>query len=405
VRRQSILAGIASARESLANHRLRSAFVLLGVGIGVLSLLAIAGYSEYASARLTSILAQFGSNLVAVTPAPPLTRSARIGKLPTLTVDDAAGIGDETPHLLALSGVKSGSLNAIAGRYSWNTQIVGVSAEYPAIHGLQMRSGEFLNADDGANTTAVAVLGAHVVPRLFPGTDPVGHVVRVNGTDFRVIGVLAERGQTINSNLDDVIYVPLSTSLRRLYGGSSLDRIEARVDNAAEIAPSIVAITQLLERRHHLANGAPDDFQVQNYQLLADRAAAATQALATGLAAGAALALAIAGFGVLNIMLVSVAERTPEIGLRMAVGARSADLRAQFLAEAVTLCVGGAAIALVVGIVGANIVTYRLGVGVRPPLWVALLSTAVATVIGLVFGMYPAERAARLDPIVALRSE
>jgi putative ABC transport system permease protein len=322
-----------------------------------------------------------------------------------LTVDDATAIGDETPHLLALSGVKSGSLNAVAGRYSWNTQIVGVDAEYPTIRGLEMRSGQFFKEEDDVNTRAVAVLGVHVVPRLFPGTDPLGQTIRVNETEFRVIGVLAARGQNINSNLDDVIYVPLSTSLRRLYGGKSLDRIEARVDSAAEIAPTIVAISQLLERRHHLANGAPDDFQVQNYQLLADRAAAATQALATGLDAGAALALAIAGFGVLNIMLVSVTERTPEIGLRMAVGARSADLRAQFLAEAVTLCLGGAVIALALGIITATLVTDRMGVSVRPPLWAALLSTGVATVIGLVFGMYPAERAARLDPIVALRSE
>jgi putative ABC transport system permease protein len=259
-----------------------------------------------------------------------------------LTVDDATAIGDATPHLLALSALKSGSLNAVAGRYSWNTQIVGVNAEYPAIRGLEMRSGQFLNEEDEANSRAVAVLGAHVVPRLFPGTDPLDQTIRINETEFRVIGVLAERGQTINSNLDDVIYVPLSTSLRRLYGGTSLDRIEARVDSAADIAPTIVAITQLLERRHHLANGAPDDFQVQNYQVLADRAATATKALATGLDAGAALALAIAGFGVLNSMLVSVAERTPEIGLRTAVGARSADLRAQFLAEAVTWCLGGA---------------------------------------------------------------
>ncbi len=403
--RQSIRVGIASARESIANHRLRSAFVLLGVGIGVLSLLAIAGYSEYANSRLTSILAQFGSNLVAVTAAPPLTRSSRTGKLPTLTVDDATAIGDQTPHLLALSGVKSGSLNAIAGRHNWNTQIVGVGAEYPAIRGLEMRSGQFLGVGDEANTTPVAVLGAHVVPRLFPGIDPVDQTIRVNGTDFRIIGVLAERGQTVNSNLDDVIYVPLSTALRRLYGGSSLDRIEARVDTAADIAPTIVAMTQLLERRHHLANGAPDDFQIQNYQLLADRAAAATQALATGLAAGAALALAIAGLGVMNIMLLSVAERTPEIGVRMAVGARSGDLRAQFLAEAVTLCLGGAAIGLALGIVAAQLITYRLGVPVRAPLVVMFLSTGVATGIGLFFGLYPAERAARLDPIIALGSE
>jgi putative ABC transport system permease protein len=405
VTRRSILVGIASAREAIANHRLRSAFVLVGVGIGVLSVLAIAGYSEYANARLATILAQFGSNLVAVTPAPPLTRSARTGQLPTLTIDDATAIGDQIPHLFALSGVRGGSLNAVAGRYSWNTQVEGVSAKYPVVHGLEMRSGQFFDVDEEAHTAPVAVLGANVAPRLFPGADPVDQTIRLNATDFRVIGVLAARGQTVNGNLDDVIYVPLNTAVRRLYGGPNLDRIEARVDTAADIAPAIVAITQLLERRHHLANGAPDDFMVQNYQLLADRAAAATQALASGLAAGAAVALGIAGFGVMNIMLVSVAERTPEIGVRMAVGARSADVRAQFLAEAVALCLGGAVLSAALGLVGAEVLSSRFGVRAVPPLTAVLVACGTSAAVGLLFGIYPAERAARLDPIVALRSE
>jgi putative ABC transport system permease protein len=410
VTRQSILVGMASATEAIASHRLRSAFLLLGVGIGVLSVLAVAGYSEYANARLATILAQFGSNLVAVMPAPPLTRSARTGRVNTLTVDDANAIQEQVPNVMALSGVRSGSITAVAGRYSWNTQVVGVTAAYLTIRGLEPRSGRFFADADEQTAAPVAVLGANLVARLFPGVDPVGvdpvgQVVRLNGSEFYVIGVLGARGQTVNGDLDDIIYVPLTTSLRRLYGGTSLDRVEARVDSAADIGPSIVAMTRLLEQRHHLAGGAPDDFQIQNYQLLADRAAAATQALAGGLTAGAALALAIAGFGLMNIMLVSVAERTPEIGVRMAVGARSADVRAQFLVEAVTLCLGGAVLSAALGLIGAEVISQRFGVCAVPPLSAVFMACGISVAIGLAFGLYPAERAARLDPIVALRCE
>jgi putative ABC transport system permease protein len=378
---------------------------LVGVIIGVLSVLAIAAYGQYASAQVASVLAQFGSNLVAVSPAPPMTRSARLGQVQTLTTDDAAVIRQEVAHLLAVSGVKSGSVSATAGRYNWNTQVVGVSADFPLIQGLRVQAGGFVTAVDEQSTAAVGVLGIHAAAQLFPGIEPVGQTVRLNGNDFRVIGVLAARGRSMYGDLDDVIYVPLSTSLRRLYGGTSLDRIETRVDSSANIGGCIRAMTALLHEKHHIQPGHPEDFRVQNYQQLADGAKQTTDAISRGLSAAAVLALGIAGFGVMNIMLVSVEERTPEIGIRLAVGARGRDVRAQFLAEAATLCLGGSTIGWVVGLVGAEVVSQRIGVGVIPPVSAFLVSGITCVAIGLLFGLYPAERAARLDPIVALRSE
>jgi putative ABC transport system permease protein len=396
---------MASAREALLTHRVRSTLTLVGVSVGVLSVLAIAAYGQYASAQVARTLALFGSNLVAVTPANPMTRGARVGRVTTLTVDDATAIAQQVPHLLASSAVKSGSVNAIAGRYSWSTQVLGVGAEFPSIHGLELQSGNFLTAADERSTAAVAVLGPRAAAHLFPGVDPLGQHVRLNGTDLRIIGLLSPRGQSINGDLDDVIYLPLSTSLRRLYGGTNIDRIEARVDNGPHIAESISAITSLLERRHHIAPAKADDFQVQNFQQVADRAMQTAQALSGGLTAAAVLAQAIAGFGVMNIMLLSVSERTPEIGVRIAVGARSSDVRAQFLTEAVTLCLGGAVIGSLIGLIASQIVSQRLGVVVVPPATAILIAAAISATIGLLFGLYPAERAAHLDPIVALRTE
>ncbi len=202
-----------------------------------------------------------------------------------------------------------------------------------------------------------------------------------------------------------MIYVPLTTALRRLYGGTSLDRIELRVAQREQIGQCIARITALLAERHHIRPGYPTDLQVQNDQQVADSAARATQSIALGLEAAAVLALAIAGFGLMNIMLVSVSERTPEIGVRLAVGARTSDVRAQFLAEAVTLCLGGALLGTLVGLAAAALASRRLDMGVMPPVGAILLAGCISASIGLVFGLYPAERAARLDPIVALRAE
>lgn len=403
---ESISVGVASAWEALNAHRLRSALTLLGVSVGVVSVLAVAAYGQYASAQVDRILAQFGSNLVAVTPGvPQQTRGARIGRLNTLTTDDVIALQQQVPYLLALSGVKSGSVNVVAGRYNWSTQVAGVSAGFPTIQALRLASGTFLSDADEQSTAPVAVLGARAAVQLFPGGDPIRQRLRVSGADFQVIGVLAERGQSADGNLDDIIYIPLSTALRRLYGGAKVDRIEVRVDDAAHIGPAMAAITTVLEQRHHIAIGKADDFQVQNFQRVADRARQTDEVLSAGLTAAAGLALAIAGFGIMNIMLLSVTERTPEIGLRLAVGARSGDVRAQFLAEALTLCLGGVGIGAVVGLIGATVASQQVGVALVPPLDTVLMAAAITGSIGLIFGSYPAERAARLDPVIALRNE
>jgi putative ABC transport system permease protein len=397
--------GAATAAETVASHRLRSALTFLGVTIGALSVLAIAAYGQYASAQVSSILAQFGSNLVTVRPSAPQTSGARVGQVRTLTVDDAQAIREQIPQLLAVSGVRGGSITAIAGAYSVNTQAAGVSADYPSIQGLQLRAGAFFGPADEQTTTSVVVLGSHAAAQLFGEPwQAMDQSVRINGNVARVVGVLAPRGQTINGNLDDVIYLPLSTALRRVFGGTHLDRIEVRAVDGKSVAPTMASITSLLKSRHRIAPSKPDDFEVQSQQQIVQRATQSTAAVSTGLTAGAALALAIAGFGVMNIMLVSVSERTPEIGVRLAVGARGADVRAQFLSEALALCGAGAAIGCGIGLVSAHVVSQRVGMSVVPDPIAFVVAGATSVAIGVAFGWYPAERAARLDPIAALQA-
>jgi putative ABC transport system permease protein len=390
--------------EVLSEHRLRSALTLLSLAGGVLGVMAIGGYARYADAQLAAGLAQLGSNRLSIVAAPPVLSGARVGRLQSLTVRDLDAIETEVPNVVAAGAFKRvGNLKIVAGRLDWTTTVQGVSVNYGSLQAIPIGAGRFLTPNE---TDAPAiVLGSSVARRLFPSGDAVGQTVRIGSTTFEVLGVLGERGRNAILDFDDIAYVPLDVLLRRLAGGTSLDGITVRIDAREHVPAAIAAITDVLRRTHRPLADGRDDFQVQNDQLVADRAREGAQALGRALDAAAGLGLLIGGFGVLNLMLVSVGERTHEIGIRLAVGARTRDVFRQFLLESATLSCVGAGVGLALGLSGAIVVAWRLQIDVLPSWQTDVLAVGAVAATSIAFGSYPARRAARLDPIEVLRQE
>jgi putative ABC transport system permease protein len=406
-RRASFGASLSSAFEALWANRLRSLLTILGVIVGVGAVLSAVTLTQGVSASVNSRLAGLGTNLLTISPGAVTTGGARgaAGGAQTLTQADADAL-TVVSHVSAVSPVKSASAQVISGGQNWNTRIQGVYPDFQSIDSWTLSDGAwFTDADESANTP-VAVLGATVAQNLFTdGSSPVGQSVLINSQAFAVVGVLQSRGAVGAANQDDVVYVPFSAAQQRLSNSKFVSQIQAQVDDASNVTSAQAAITTLLEQRHNIAAGGTDDFTVRSSDQLVATAQAQQQTLAFLLVGIAAISLLVGGIGIMNIMLVSVTERTREIGIRMAVGARRGDVRDQFLIEALALSVVGGAIGIACGLVGGFFLTrsYTLPFTVNP--LSILLAAGVSAVIGVGFGFYPAVRASRLDPIVALRAE
>jgi putative ABC transport system permease protein len=411
------------ALEALIANKLRACLTMLGIVIGVGAVIALMAVGQGSQKAVTDSIAGLGSNLLFVRPGAATSSGnvrGALGSSQTLTQDDAEAIASSVANIVAAAPQSQSGAQAIAGSNNTFSPIVGVTPEYLDVTGLEVTSGVFISDDDISRTARVAVLGSEVAATLFPdGTDPVGQQIRLsqgqNTVMVQVIGVLKSKGGNEASSYDDQMFLPLSTVQRQLSfsrnvrnASAVVSQITVKVESKGDLGDAKQAITLLLLERHEVATA---DFRVESQEDLAASANEVSQTMTVLLGSIAGISLVVGGIGIMNIMLVSVTERTREIGIRKAVGARQADILMQFLTEALTVTVIGGLLGIVVGLGAAELMNGQniggLGEDVQTVIsWPSVgVAFVVSAAIGLFFGIYPAQRAARLKPIDALRYE
>jgi len=398
---------------AVISHRLRSMLTMLGILIGIAAVVLTVGLGLGSQQEVGARISSLGSNLLIVSPGSTTSTSGvrgGAGSASTLTISDAQALASSVaaPDISGVAPLKNSSLSLTAGSTNWTTTVVGTTPSWLPVRARTLDTGRFLTADDDANEAAVTVLGSQTATELFGRTDVVGRSVTMNGIDFTVVGVLASAGSDSSANLDDTALVPLSTSANRLVGGTSRDAVSTIYLQAAstdQLSAAYQEAQALLLNLHGISTASSADFSIASQQSLLATATSVSRTLTILLTGIAALSLLVGGIGVMNIMLVSVTERTREIGLRKALGAPPGAIRRQFLVEAVVLGLGGGILGAALGIAAAMVLPHLLDTTiVISPLALAG-SLVIAIGIGIVFGVYPATRAARLAPIDALRSE
>jgi len=407
-RRISLGTILTTALEALRRNALRSGLTALGIIIGVGAVIMMMAIGDGARQSIEARIRSAGTNLVIVMPGSATVGGARLGQgaMTTLDAADAEALR-QVPGVAAVSPGVNTRGQVVASGGNWSTQVQGAGDELPAIRSWSVEYGSFFSAADVTRAAKVAVLGAVVRDQVFgAGTDPTGETVRISNQPFTVIGVLARKGQSaMGQDQDDTVIVPYTTVQKRLTGTTFLGTITISAADETQVAAVAEAVGTVLRQRHNIASGQPDDFTVRTLEEMASVMTSTTTTLSYLLASVAAVSLLVGGIGVTNIMLVSVTERTREIGLRMSLGARRSDVRRQFLAEALVLSLAGGLAGIALG-VGAS---WALSAGLQWTTAVSMravaLSFGCAFAIGAFFGWVPARRAAALNPIEALRYE
>jgi putative ABC transport system permease protein len=402
-----------AAIGSLRANPLRSALTALGIVIGVAAVVTMVSIGLGAQARIEQAIRDIGSNMLVIGNGSLTSdgrRSAR-GDYLTLTEGDAAALARNIPTVEVAAGSVRGASRLVLGNRNWFSQVWGVTPDYFIAHNWSVVDGRILSDAEVRASAKVALLGQTVARELFSGRNPVGGTIRIERVPFTVIGVLHSKGPDpwLGSDQDDLVLIPLATAKRRVLGNQQgrmdlLSQITVKVTEADAIESTERAIGALLRQRHNLRDQDPDDFFVSNVTDALNARSESSRVMSRLLAAIAAISLLVGGIGIMNIMLVAVTERTREIGLRMAVGATPADIRAQFLVEAGLLAAAGGVVGVLLGIAGALVVSYLAGWPVRFGLGAMGGAVAFSAAVGVAFGLYPARRAARLDPIEALRA-
>ena len=402
-----------AALDSLRANPLRSALTMLGIVIGVAAVIAMVAVGAGARDQVLRQIASLGTNLIMVGQGSIVRSGVKLGAgtASTLTEDDALAVLTEIPGVVVTAPSVRWGLQIVAGNQNWGTVLFGITPDYMDARDWTVATGRGLSDEDVAQANKVVVLGRTVVRNLFGGGDPIGEPVRVYSTPLTVVGVLAEKGQnTQGQDQDDVIFVPLSTAKRNIPGMAKsnprfVHTIVVKMRDGADMAEAQAQIRDLLRQRHRLIPGQDDDFWMRDLSEVSATRDASSRALSFLLAAVAAVSLLVGGIGIMNIMLVSVTERTREIGLRLAIGARRRDILVQFLIESTTLSLIGAAVGVALGIATAMGVAALAGWPTLIQIDSVVLAVVVSGLIGVFFGLYPARRAALLNPIEALRHE
>ncbi len=397
------------ALRALANNKLRAFLTMLGIIIGVASVIAMLAIGQGSKKSIQQQISEMGSNMIMIHPGAEMRGGVRQdpSAMQTLKLENYEKLSEECTNLSGISPNVSSSGQLVAGANNYPSSVSGVSMDYLTIRQLTVEQGEMFTENDIRTAAKVCVIGKTIVDNLFPdGSDPIGKVIRCNQIPFRVIGVLKSKGyNSMGMDQDDVVLAPYSTVMKRLLAQTYLSGIFASALTEDMTDEAVDEITTILRREHKLKETDDDDFTIRTQQELSSMLNTTTDLMTTLLACIAGISLVVGGIGIMNIMYVSVTERTREIGLRMSVGARGVDILSQFLIEAILISIMGGLIGVIIGC-GASFMIKTIAhwpVFIQP--WSVLLSFLVCTVTGVFFGWYPAKKAADLDPIDALRYE
>ncbi len=402
----NVRASIRIAMRALASNPLRSLLTMLGVIIGVGAVVAMVAIGQGARSSVTQQVQALGSNLLTVfAGTAQFGGVARGDQVRTLTLEDADAIRKEVPRVTGISAEFSRNLQVTFRSENTNTQVSGVTPEFQTVRNFHPAEGQFFTNEDLRSRAKVAVVGKTVATRLFGDANPVGQRIKIRGITFEVIGVMEEKGATGFSDRDDVVFVPLTTAQRRLFGVTHVRTIHVQVATAEDMTEAQAALTEVLRTRHRLGPSEDNDFTVRSQADILQVFTGVTQTMTVLLGGIAAVSLIVGGIGIMNIMLVSVTERTREIGIRKAVGARRRDILSQFLVESIALSVTGGLIGIGVGILGSKLINHFAGWATLLSVQAIVMAFSFAVAVGVFFGLYPARRAASLDPIEALRHE
>jgi len=399
------------AVKALQANKMRSVLTMLGVIIGVGAVIAMLAIGTGASQRISQQIQSIGSNLLIILPGSTSAGGVRMGAgtQPTMTLRDAEAIKKECPAVSYVAPILGGAAQVVYGHTNWSTGVQGTTADMLAVRNWPLASGRTFTDQDIRSATKVCLLGQTIVDNLFGSDDPLGQVVRIKNVPFKVLGVLSSKGQSaVGQDQDDTVLIPVTTAQKRLFGTSfpgMIRTIMVEAGSLEEMAAAEEQITLLLRQRHHLGQKQDADFTVRNLTQFLQAAEQSSRVMTLLLGAIASVSLLVGGIGIMNIMLVSVTERTREIGIRMAVGAKTRAIRLQFIAEALTLSTIGGIVGIATGVGVSKTISALAGWSTVVSAFSVILAFGFSALVGIFFGYYPAYKASLLDPILALRYE
>lgn len=405
------LSTVKIAVNALSINKMRSGLTMLGIIIGVAAVIAMISVGSGAREQVSKQISSIGSNLLIILPGAATSGGLRMGfgSTPTLTSDDAKAIAAEVPGAAYAAPLLPGTAQVVYGNQNWSTIITGTSPGFFDLRDWPVEFGAIFTQRDVDGATKVALVGRTVKENLFGDEDPMGKIIRIKKIPFKVIGVLSGKGQSpMGQDQDDSVYIPVTTAQKKLFGTTFPGMV--RIITVKAVSPSVLKeaeknIVALLRQRHHIPTGREDDFSIRNLTEILATAEQAARIMSILLGSIASVSLIVGGIGIMNIMLVSVTERTREIGIRMAVGARGGDILMQFLIEAVVLAIIGGCIGIVLGIVGSWLISHFAGWKISISAVATFLSFGFSALVGVFFGFYPARKASLLAPVECLRYE